>query len=1054
MNHAFPEDELKPLSCKPQTRNKDNIADIGLNDVLGNYSVTLVDSLSTLAILASGDDGNDGQSPLKDFQAGVQALVELYGDGGERRPCGTKACGFDLDSKVQVFETNIRGVGGLLSAHLFAIGELPIRGYEPGPVTQDDEIAIDWDGWIYDGQLLRLAYDLASRLLPAFNTPTGLPYPRVNLRHGIPFYRNSQAGVCRVDGTSSDPREITETCAAGAGSLILEFTTLSRLTGDERFETLAKKAFWAVWDRRSGIGLIGNGIDAENGQWTSPPLAGIGAGVDSFFEYAVKSSILLSGLPYDPATEADNAPEAFLQAWNEAHSAVKHHVLRPLSDKHPFYGQADLVTGAPRYSWIDNLSAYYPGLLTLVGELDEAIEGHLLWAALWTRYAALPERWHTQNAFIDPNFRHWAGRPEFIESTYYLYQATKDPFYLHVGEMALRDIRRRCWTPCGWADLGDVISGEQRDRMESFFLGETAKYLYLLFEDNHPLNLMDAPVVFTTEGHPMIVPSRLRRTGAFKSPRATRTRRSEEQQPAVSEAKCPAFKSSRPLVGSSIVDRPDFFHAAAMAQLHLVPVEALRSSSLHEAAIDSPGISMEDIRSPTNYTYYPWTLPQNLVPSHGYSAEISSPILSTLTFPNLNSGKAGEDKGLLPLGALQKVMDGVVISSLSNMRLSMVQEPRSLLLPDGQGVMVEMEVGQQYRVHGIANWPLGKDEKVLLAKEAMEGVAPGDPNFKRMKDLEFIDLVIDYRPVPSAATPPSSSPDQNSGGAIPDEFEVEIPENGTLESIWDEIETMFTKLLSGEPAPHHPAITPLTKTHEPPLLSRTTISAILPTGAGAASLPAQLDTLDPTTLATGSLPNTKLYFLDSTLCSHRLPIAVVKSHQILVIRRGECSFNEKLANIPAFTPSREGLQLVVVVSSSSENGSGSGGGGEHLIRPLLDERQKTPAGIERRHAIAMAMVEGSGDVVAALRGAASVFAYVGDDGLLKEEELGDVAEMGGSGQKAVLGGSGKEGGAGGGGSSKASTTTTTTTAMMPGLGVKRRYWFESMGVPIGNLIVL
>jgi hypothetical protein len=1037
MNHAFPEDELKPLSCKPQTRNKDNIADIGLNDVLGNYSVTLVDSLSTLAILASGDDGNDGQSPLKDFQAGVQALVELYGDGGERRPCGTKACGFDLDSKVQVFETNIRGVGGLLSAHLFAIGELPIRGYEPGPVTQDDEIAIDWDGWTYDGQLLRLAYDLASRLLPAFNTPTGLPYPRVNLRHGIPFYRDSQAGVCRVDGTSSDPREITETCAAGAGSLILEFTTLSRLTGDERFETLAKKAFWAVWDRRSSIGLIGNGIDAENGQWTSPPLAGIGAGVDSFFEYAVKSSILLSGLPYDPATEADNAPEAFLQAWNEAHSAVKHHVLRPLSDKHPFYGQADLITGAPRYSWIDNLSAYYPGLLTLVGELDEAIEGHLLWAALWTRYAALPERWHTQNAFIDPNFRHWAGRPEFIESTYYLYQATKDPFYLHVGEMALRDIRRRCWTPCGWADLGDVISGEQRDRMESFFLGETAKYLYLLFEDNHPLNLMDAPVVFTTEGHPMIVPSRLRRTSVFKSPRATKTQRPAEQQPVVSEAKCPAFKSSRPLVGSSIVDRPDFFHAAAMAQLHLVPVEAQRSSSLHKAAIDSPEISMEDIRSPTNYTYYPWTLPQNLVPSHGYSAEISSPILSTLTFPNLNSGKAGEDSGLLPLGALQKVLDGVVISSLSNMRLSMVQEPRSLLLPDGQGV----EVGQQYRVHGIANWPLGKDEKVLLAKEAMEGVAPGDPNFRRMKDLEFIDLVIDYRPSPSAAIS-ASIPDQNSG-AISDEFEVEIPENGTLESIWDEIETMFTKLLSGEPVPRHAAITPVTSSA--PTLSRTTISAILPTGAGAASLPAQLDTLDPSTLATGSLPNTRLYFLDSTLCSHRLPISVVKSHQILVIRRGECSFNEKLANIPAFTPGKERLQLVVVVSSpESASGSGGSNGGDHLIRPLLDERQKTPAGIERRHAIAMTMVEGSADVVAALRGAASVFAFIDDDGLLREEEVGDVL---GSGKAVLGGGSGKESGA-------SKTSTTATTMMMPGLGVKRRYWFESMGVPIGNLIVL
>lgn len=1017
MTHAFPEDELKPLSCKPQTRNKDNIADIGLNDVLGNYSVTLVDSLSTLAILASGDDARDGHEPLRDFQEGVQTLVELYGDGGERRPCGSKACGFDLDSKVQVFETNIRGVGGLLSAHLFAIGELPIRGYEPKFVAldeedNDDEAAIDWDGWIYDGQLLRLAYDLASRLLPAFSTSTGLPYPRVNLRHGIPFYRDSQAGVCRLDGTSSDPREITETCAAGAGSLVLEFTTLSRLTGDTRFETLAKRAFWAVWERRSGIGLIGNGIDAENGQWTSPPLAGIGAGVDSFFEYAVKSSILLSGLPYDPTTEGD-APEAFLQAWYDAHSAVKHHVLRPSSEKHPFYGQADLVTGAPRYSWIDNLSAYYPGLLTLVGELDEAIESHLLWAALWTRYAALPERWHTHNSFIDPNFRHWAGRPEFIESTYYIYQATKDAFYLHVGEMALRDIRRRCWTPCGWADLGDVISGEQRDRMESFFLGETAKYLYLLFEERHPLNHMDAPVVFTTEGHPLIVPSKLRRTAPSKLPKATRTRkpqRSTEQLPVAPAATCPSFKAIHPLAGSSIVGRSDFFHAAAMAQLHLVPVEAQRSSSLHEAAIDSPGISMEDIRSPTNYTYYPWTLPQSLVPSHGFSSEISSPILSTLTFPNLNSGKAGEDQGLLPLGALQKVMDGVVISSLSNMRLSMVQEPRSLLLPDNQGVLVEMEVGQQYRVHGIANWPLGKDEKVLLAKEAMEGVAAGDPNFKRIKDLEFVDLVVDYRS-------PRKLDIAAEDTIISDEFDVEVPENGTLDSIWDELETMFNKLLSGEPA-SHPAITPVTSSA--PSISRTVISAILPTGAGAATLPAQLDTLDPMTLSSGARPNNKVYFLESTLCSHRLPASVVKNFQILIIRRGECSFNDKLANIPAFTPTTGGLQLVVVVSPPESQGQG-----EQLIRPLLDERQRTPAGIERRHAIAMMMVEGTSETVLALRGAAGVHALVDESGHIVEEITRQGVEIGKEGK-----------------------------VLTPGMGVKRRYWFESMGVPIGNLIVL
>ena len=65
-------------------------------------------------------------------------------------------------------------------------------------------------------------------------------------------------------------REITETCSAGAGSLVLEFSTLSRLTGNPRYEKAAKAAFWAVWRRRSSIGLIGAGIDAETGQWVSP----------------------------------------------------------------------------------------------------------------------------------------------------------------------------------------------------------------------------------------------------------------------------------------------------------------------------------------------------------------------------------------------------------------------------------------------------------------------------------------------------------------------------------------------------------------------------------------------------------------------------------------------------------------------------------------------------------------------------------------------------------------------------------------------------------------
>ncbi|KAK3111360.1 hypothetical protein LTR53_013490 [Teratosphaeriaceae sp. CCFEE 6253] len=1049
MAHAFPEDELKPLSCAPQTRNAENPADIGLNDVLGNYSVTLIDSLSTLAILASDPDEHHAAKALSDFQDGVKALVELYGDGTEDGRCGSRACGFDLDSKVQVFETNIRGLGGLLSAHLFAVGDLPVRGYNataepPNPGSYyhpRDSPDIPWpDGFVYHNQLLHLAHDLASRLLPAFTTPTGLPYPRVNLRHGIPFYRDaSEEGICRVDGTSpprsAGPREITETCSAGAGSLILEFTTLSRLTGDSRFEVLAKRAFWAVWERRSGVGLIGGGLDAESGQWSMPPLAGIGAGVDSFFEYALKSHILLSGL-HPPPTDTDpdvlpglsvdqHDPDAYLQVWQHAHAGIKRHILRDsATETHPYYGQSDLITGAPRYAWIDNLSAYYPGLLTLAGEVAEAVQAHMVFAALWTRYAALPERWMAHTAHIDPNFKHWAGRPEFVESTWYLFQATRDPWFLSVGEMFLRDVRRRCWTRCGWADLGDVISGSQRDRMESFFLGETAKYLYLLFTPEHPLNRGDRPIVFTTEGHPLVIPDRLRTTTPLKG---------ANPGPANAAPTCPAPPPPLPLTISHVANDRTLFHAAALAQLHLVPINPSRASALLPAhSPDSPGITLADIRSPSNYTFYPWTLPASLIPAHGTSAPIRNPVISTLTFPPLTPADGTEAvKGIIALGALQKVMEGVLVNSLSNIRLNMVQEPKksSLGLVDGK---LEMVGGaKEFRIHGIANWALGRDEKVLVSQEALAAVAPADPHFTRVKDLEMVDLVVD--------APAFATGTEGMGGGVgrdegEDEFEVEIemPENGTMEGLWGELEAMVSGLLRSATTAG-PAVS---SSAQAPSLIRHVIPAILPTGAGAAPLPALLDSstaTDHMQLRLGQLPTTSIFYLDSTLCPPlRLPSHIAKHYNILVIKRGACSFSEKLSTIPSVAPSAEGLQLVIVLSvpESQSDAEQAKGVGRELIRPLLDEVQRTPNGVERRHAIAMVMVDGGEETVGVLVGAAKSGGSFDADGKFFEGTVGG----------------GGEGTFGGGDDEEAAART--------GLGVKRRYWFESLGVPIANLVIL
>lgn len=110
MQHAFPEDELRPLSCGPLFRNRENPGDAALNDVLGNYSLTLIDTLSTLAIMSSSPDS--GEKAWGYFQDGIMDFVRLYGDGS-KGPAGQgeRQRGFDMDSKVQVFETVIRGLG-------------------------------------------------------------------------------------------------------------------------------------------------------------------------------------------------------------------------------------------------------------------------------------------------------------------------------------------------------------------------------------------------------------------------------------------------------------------------------------------------------------------------------------------------------------------------------------------------------------------------------------------------------------------------------------------------------------------------------------------------------------------------------------------------------------------------------------------------------------------------------------------------------------------------------------------------------------------------------
>lgn len=972
MAHAFPEDELRPLTCAPLTRDRLNPAHIEVNDVLGNYSLTLIDSLSTLAILASSPPpASRGSRALADFQDGIQLLVDNYGDGtAGPAGAGARARGFDLDSKVQVFETVIRGVGGLLSAHQFAVGDLPIRDYHATVEQRDGHEGISWpNGLLYDGQLLRLAADLADRLLPAFRTPTGLPYPRVNLRFGVPFYANSphnmdaEHGQCGTN-PSDKGTEVTETCSAGAGSLVLEFSTLSRLTGNPRYERAAKDAFWAVWHRRSSIGLIGAGIDAETGQWVSS-YTGIGAGIDSFFEYALKAHILLSGLPYDAANASTDSPDAFLLAWEEAHDSIRRQIYRGAQHQHPHYAQVDLYTGAIRAFWIDSLSAFYQGLLAMAGKLDEAIETHLLYTALWTRYSAMPERWSTATGNIEHGLRWWGGRPEWIESTWYLYQATKDPWYLHAGEMALRDIKRRCWTKCGWAGLQDVRSGELSDRMESFFLGETAKYLFLLFDPTHPLNTWDAPFVFTTEGHPLIVPKRVRPAKYMRQEQPSPEWQSNPET-------CPLPPALLPLTISATAARSDVFHAASLARLHLMPTIETLESPLVEFSADHPSISLSDVRSPSNYTYYPWTLPLELIPRDATSSPMAVRTTFDLSFPSMPN--------TLQAGALQRVQEGILVNSMSGLRLGMVREKDKS--PD---TGKSLDLDQHFRVYAISNIALGRDEKIFMSRATMDDFNPLDPFFTRTRDAHAVEIVIDVPPQTPPATASSDALSELLNDAlgemsnlsnldIADPIELDVDPDA-LESEPSYLSSLLSSLQSLLSVPLPTSTTPAS---DPGQLAqqktqRHNIVGSLPLGPGAAPLP---DTKDPEAAFTGENPLiwSTMYIHPNTLCEERLPIDIPKQHQIIVIARGGCSFSTKLKNIAAYPPDSTSLQLVIIVSfPQHEERSDEPRGHVHgMVQPFLEETQHTPSGLPRQNPIPLIMIRGGEETMALLRRANGV----------------------------------------------------------------------------------
>jgi ER degradation enhancer, mannosidase alpha-like 2 len=399
--YAWGHDDVKPLSKQPHDWYAETLL------------MTPVDALDTLILLGLKDEADDAHKLIVDKLS------------------------FDKDIYVSHFETTIRELGGLLSAY-------QLTG---------------------DPKLLALADDLATRMLPVFDSPTGLPWTQVNLRTG------------QVRGYESNPAE--------TGTLLLEYGTLARLTGKQVYYDKAKRALVETFRRRAPkTGLVGDAIDVRTGAWTHTS-AHVGGGIDSYYEYLWKCWKLFGD-------------KDCLAMWKTSIASINTYLADDV-DGSLWYGHADMATGQRTDSYYGSLDAFLPGLLAYSGDVPRAARLQDSGFRMWQLHGIEPERLDYRKMKVVS-----AGyplRPEIIESAWYLQRLDGNPKWRLQGKQMFDDFVKYARTDDGYTAIENVVTKQQADHMESFALAETFKYFWLLFSPKDALNLDQ--VVLNTEAHPL-----------------------------------------------------------------------------------------------------------------------------------------------------------------------------------------------------------------------------------------------------------------------------------------------------------------------------------------------------------------------------------------------------------------------------------------------------------------------------------------------------------------------------------------------------------------------
>ena len=484
--HAWGHDELRPVTN-------------GSRDNWGALAVTMVDSLDTLLLMQLTPQYERARNWLV---ANLPAKLER-------------------DSDVPFFEVTIRCLGGLLGAHTLS----------PDPA------------------LLKLAETLGEKLLGAFESPSGIPFCTVNLAAG-------NASCPRSDFGYSIP-------LAELGSVQLEFGALAAFVERPEFARVADAALRALLRLPSRDGLYPSRLRPHSGGPAAKEVS-FGSGTDSFYETLLKRWLQTGGteawllqmyrdslrglqrllrrsqpsgmlfVAREDFAQQGALPERLRLRSEQTHEHLTCFVPGMLALGAPHGGDALGEAEAWRIAreLLSTCLELYRQSPTGLGpervafhtaaSRDAAHDEARRRAALDQRAALArgerPDAFEARSAIaisllgddtdfevIDPQ---WPLRPELLESLYVMWalepeEARRDE-YRQQGLAIFEAIERHCRTPSGYSGLRGAA--RLSNTLESFFLAETLKYLYLLFAAPEQLPFSLATHVLTTEAHVLPVP--------------------------------------------------------------------------------------------------------------------------------------------------------------------------------------------------------------------------------------------------------------------------------------------------------------------------------------------------------------------------------------------------------------------------------------------------------------------------------------------------------------------------------------------------------------------